>query len=482
MTRNNHALSLRRAKGALLRAAGIAVMGAAALLAVSPAWAAGSTAASGGAAGAANALSKSAAPRPLPGDLPLDRFPDSASIRAWLYADVLAGPRDSVLARKPAVYSNEYGNFRVSTEKSADAFYVILAPAKGGDFPVWAQGSWIIKRSLADGRFLQAKVFLRSDPGTFLRIFPNGDRSLMDVVVYGAVLNTDVPLPVNFDQALGSSMASIVQWSRSIVGWDLFSPHPGDYDDLLAFSAAVRSRLPGLRFADDGGLDTAGRPVLIATGAPQGPKPGLNCSGFAQWVIDGLLAPLGLPLLDPGAMAEKHPELRGARLDAAIEARYEPYFGLDWTRNLGRAWADALGPSRSHAIDENDVRISPFAYFSPGGDARNGGPPYDVYPAYDRDSGYPIRGLKAMLYVLAMRDPGAAYLASLSRLNRSGLRRHYHVALLLPYFDRDGQFKVDVFESTAETSLGAVLARTTGDYFHLVRIEPSRDFDPPRLP
>ena len=418
----------------------------------------------------------------LPGDAVLEDFPDSASLRAPLYGSVLAGPRDEVLARKPAVYTNEYGSWRLATEKTADAFYLVLSPKRGADYPAFAQGSWIIKRSLADGRFLQAKVFLRSDTGCFIRLYPNGERSLMDLVLYGAVLNKGIPLPVDFDTLVAAPMKSIVAWTGAAVDWSLFSPHPGDYSELRAFSQAVRSRLPSLRYADDGGLDAQGRPIFIATGAAQGPKPGLNCSGFAQWVIDGLLSPLGRPLVDPRDMAERHPELRKAGVDPAIEARTEPFFGLDWTRNLGRAWADAYETSHRHSADENDVRLAAFALYSASKEPRNGGPPYEDFPAYDPDSGYQVRGLKALLYVLAMRDPGAAYLASFSRADRTGLRRHYHVALLLPWFDEGGEFRVDVYESAAETGLDAILGRAPRDYVHLVRIAPSRDFDPPALP
>jgi hypothetical protein len=418
----------------------------------------------------------------LPGDSGFADFPDSASLRAPLYGSVIAGPRDEVLGRKPAVYTNEYGSWRLSTEKTADAFYLVLSPKRGADYPAFAQGSWIIKRSLADGRFLQAKVFLRSDSGCFIRLYPNGERSLMDIVLYGAVLNRGIPLPVDFDTLVVTPMKTMVAWTEASFDWSLFSPHPGDYSELRAFSKAVRSRLPSLRYADDGGLDGQGRPIFIATGAPQKSSPGLNCSGFAQWVIDGLLSPLGEAPVDPRDMAERHPELRKAGVDPAIEARTDPFFGLDWTRNLGRAWADAYETSHRHSADENDVRISAFALYSSSKDPWNGGPPYDDYPAYDPDSGYQIRGLKALLYVLAMRDPGMAYLASFSRADRTGLRRHYHVAILLPWFDEGGEFRVDVYESDAETSLEAILKRAPLDYVHLVRIAPSRDFDPPALP
>jgi hypothetical protein len=438
--------------------------------------------AAAGSTPAAPKTAVSSPPRPLPGDLPIERFPESDSLRAALYAQVLAGPRDSVLARRPSLLTNEYGGFRLSTSRSGDAFYLILAPSKGGDWPIYGQGSWIIKRDYADGRFIQAKVFLRSDPGCFVRIYPDGERSLLDVVLYGAVLNKEVPLPLSFDSLLALPFSTVVDLSRASVDWELFSPRPGDYAPLVDFAAAIRSRLPALRYVDDGGLDALARPVFIASGKAQGPKPGLNCSGFAQWVVDGLLSPLGLAFPSSAELKIKHPELRGASVDRALDDRYDPFFGLDWTRNLGLVAARALDPLHPHSLTEGDVRFSPFALFSSTTGAMNGGLPYEAYPAYDVDSGYPIKGLKALLYVLAIKEPGRAYLASLSRTDTTGLRRHYHVALLLPRFDKDGEFKVDLFESAAETRFDALLARAPRDFVHLVRLEPLPDFEPPALP
>jgi hypothetical protein len=107
------------------------------------------------------------------------------------------------------------------------------------------------------------------------------------------------------------------------------------------------------------------------------------------------------------------------------------------------------------------------------------------YPAYQLDLGYETSGLKALLYVLALREPGSVYLASLSRKSGGaipGLSRHYHVAVLAPYFEETGEFKIAVFESDAETSVEAIMARVPKDYVHLVKIKAERDYDPPAFP
>jgi hypothetical protein len=447
------------------------------------------------AASSAYAVQAAPAPPPLPGDLPIELFPDSADIRAKYWNGFFAAPLRALASRSPAVVENEHGSFRLSYERDGGYHYAVVSAVarglpSGQKSPLYSQGTWILKRSPTDGSPLQAKVFLRGDPGTFLRIYPDGDRSRMDVVAYGGVLNEKVPLPAPFERVFASPLSDIVSWSRDVVDWDLFSPKPGLYREVRSLVEATRSRLGGLRYADDGALDSSGRPVLIATGERQAGETGLNCSGFAKWVVDGLYEPLTGRMLDPRAMASKRIDERVTDAAGPYEADLDPFFGLDWTRNLALAALDARYASRRHEAWEADVRISPFALIAGKGglsdpDAINGASAYAPYAAYQADLGYQADGLKALLYVLALREPGNIYLASVSRKSGGaipGLSRHYHVAVLAPYFEDSGEFKVAAFESDVETSVEAIMARLPKDFVHLVRVKAGRDYDPAPLP
>jgi hypothetical protein len=207
-------------------------------------------------------------------------------------------------------------------------------------------------------------------------------------------------------------------------------------------------------------------------------------------VADGFYRPLTGGLLDPKLLAARHVEARPTSAADRFEESLDPFFGLDWTRNIAKALLDARAPSRKHGLTESDVRISAFALIAPSGalkspDAVNGGSVYQSYPAYQADLGYEASGLKALMYVLALRDPGSIYLASISRKSGGlipGLSRHYHVAVLAPYFESSGEFKVATFESDAETSVEAIMARVPKDFVHLVRVKAERDYDPPAFP
>ncbi len=421
-------------------------------------------------------------------NLPLDKLPDGSDLRARYWADYFSAPPRSV-SRAPTIQRGAGGTFRFSYVEGTDHFYQIVSPLPAGadakaDIPLYAQGTWILKRAKKGGKPVQAKIFLRSDPGCFARLYPDGERSRLDLVVYGGVLVREAALPASFDRVFASPLADIIRWSGSLVDWDLLSPRPADYAGARELVRAIRARLGSLRYAEDGALDAEGRPVLIATGEPQAAPAGLNCSGFAKWVVDGFYGPLMGRYLDPRAMAERRDDTRSNSFAKPFETELDPYFGLDWTRNLAVALADAVHPNRSHGLFEADVTDSPFALLAsqPPSGSINGSSAYEDYPAPERDLGYEGRGLEALLYALAARDPDAMYLASLSRRGGgpvAGLLRHYHVAVIVPYFEIDGSFRTAVFESAAETSLRALVSRVGTDFVHLVRLPLLPDFEPP---
>jgi len=437
---------------------------------------------------AAGAQDEADSKSPIPG------FPESADLRSAYWTSFFCAPEAELARRGPAVVTNDYGAFKLWGTRSGGFYYAIAQAIEGGKrtkagSPLYSQGTWILKRSSPDGLPVQVKVFLRSDPGTFIRIYPDGDRSKLDLVVYGGVLNREVPLPVPFDRAFASPLSDIAAWTADFVDWSLFSPRPGLYGDVVSFVRETRRRLPSLRYADDGALDDRGVPVLIATGEPQGEPTGLNCSGFAAWVADGFYRPLTGKLLDPRALAARHVDARPTNSADRFEEDLDPFFGLDWTRNIAKALLDARAPSRAHGLTESDVRVSAFALVASPGEgsaaAANGSSAYRPYPAYQADLGYEVPGLQALLYVLAVRDPGSIYLASFCRKSGgliAGLSRHYHVAVLAPYFDESGAFRVAAFESDVETSVERMMARVPRDYVHLVRVKAERDYDPPGFP
>lgn len=428
----------------------------------------------------------------LSGDLPVERLPENQDLRLELWERFLAAPRDRALAFPAEERRNPWSEWRISLERSEGAFYAAFSPRRDGGYPLFGQGSWIVKRSLADGSFMQAKIYLRSEQDSFARIYPQGERTRMDVVAYGAVLYRNVNLPLSMEQVLRSPFSKILSLSADQVDWGLFSPDPALYAETRSLVASIRAGLPGLRYADDGAIDADGRAVYIATLLPQGAEAGLNCSGFVKWIADGVLYPIAGSYLEVDALRRRMVDWRGSSFTLKFEESHDPFFGLDWSRALARELWSAFYPSRrdesplAHDVDEAPFTliVGPNAAAGTRARAADAGQNYLPYPVNFEDAGYDLRGLTAMLYVLALREPGRWYLAALNArmVNPPRLRRYFHIAALFPYFDTDGSFRVAAFESAAETSLGRIVGSPSYEFTKLIRMPSSARFMPPFLP
>ena len=209
-------------------------------------------------------------------------------------------------------------------------------------------------------------------------------------------------------------------------------------------------------------MDAHGEYVFIETGIPQGELGGLNCSGFAKWVVDGFYRPLAGQCIGVEALKIPASASRGNAWSRRLESERDPYFGLDWSRYLAVRLAQARTGILAGDLEGFDVRLmEPFPYTD--------------------DIGYPTEGLAVLLFRLAQDFPGYFYIGSLNRDYGENpiLRQHFHVVVLFPYFERQGDFRVVVMERNQESSLETFLERYPGHYIHLVRVEARGPFDPP---
>jgi len=388
-----------------------------------------------------------------------------------LLRDTIFAPVGDAARRRPGLIGQQTGAPKVSFQPQTQegSLYLVFANERGRAYPLTGAGTYVIKRSLGDGSFQQVKVFLQDDPGCYLRLFPDGDRTLMDVYLFDLPFQRQIELPVAFESLLTSPLSRIMDLSRAAVDWPLvLAPQQTEGDRRVAdVAAAVRARLRGLRDMDDGAMDAAGKMVYIATGSAAG-KGGFNCSGFAKWVIDGFYAPLAGHPMDITPLKARDAGI-AKTWSARYEELYDPYFGLDWSRGL----AKSIAQERTGTMptdEEVDVRD-------------------DTRVPYVRDVGYPVTSLKAVLYFLAREEPGTLYVGSVNAPSALAvpdgiptLRQHHHVIILLPYFDQQGAFQVTVMERNVETSIPSLVRRYGSEFVHLVHVATDGPFQPPVLP
>jgi hypothetical protein len=414
-------------------------------------------------------------------DVALRHIPDDSSLRLELKGSYFTDTAARVMARRPLVRTLPGGDeVEVRVETSGTGFTAVLARKAANAFPGWAQGSWSLMRNRRTGDFEHIRIFPRSDPSTYIQLRPgeqDKNKTLLDAVVYDAFLQRGLPLPFPFERALTMSLADILALAAGQFPARYFEPDPGNYRDIRRFIAKVRAGIGGLEFGDDGAIDERGEYVYIATLEPQPGRPGLNCSGFAKWLIDGLLQPLTGRKLTINELKAPYGE-RGSGITQPWDAPRDLFFGLDWTRNLAAAVQQALYPGETAVLSEFEVRDAPFTQIIA---RKNGAAEIQSYPSHVADAGFAAEGIYPLLYTLAIDEPGNFYLAAISD-DRGGprprLRRYFHVAALVPYFDESGAFRVTVFESAEETAFSRFRVRYPGDFINLARVPVEGVFDP----
>ena len=382
-------------------------------------------------------------------------FSEPTDVRQSLKDYILSSAYIAISAPHRIVYSDDIErNVEFRVIEKEQFFYQVLVPEYSGLYPLYSKGSYIIKRGKEHGEYIQAKVFLKTEASCFARLFPENERSVLQVYIYDQKIGDDIILPIAFEDLLFVPFDEIVAMTSHKLPWDVVWPHI-DPANATVRSMAERiaphlSRLPD---EDDGAMNSDGVFVYIETGERSNAG-GFNCSGFAKWVVDGVSRTSGDGLLDIEQLKRKHLGSRGNSFSDVYEDERDPYFGLDWTRNLAAAVS-------GRGYEDNDVR-----------DVR--------FHRYTEDVGYKVSELESVMYQLAVASPGRFYLGSVNVEygEEPKLRQHVHVVVLFPYLTSTGELSVRVMERNMETSVDSLKSRYPNGFIHLVHIEAAENYAP----
>ena len=390
-------------------------------------------------------------------------IPDNSAIRGR-YKNLILEPLGLLAEPVDEIHYNRINgkSVRVRTMRQNSALYAVFANEFQSEFPIAGAGNYIIKQDEQTGVMVQAKIFFQNDSGSFVRLFPHPNQSLMDVYLFGKPIHRDVVVPVPLETLVLKPFSRIVDMTSRLVSWStILPPARRQEDEVLSHMVnKLRVRLPELSDSDDGAMDRDGTFRFIED-LTENLASGFNCSGFAKWVVDGIYGKIAGEFLDIEMLKIKHPLLRGNRWSEQYEDQRDPYFGLDWSRNLATSILSKTSGGEAPS-ESSDVRDIP--HFT-----------------YIEDVGFPIDDLLLGLYLLSIQEPGFFYLGSVNQSFGRGpvLRQHVHVVVLFPYFAQDGTFTVSVMERNLETNIQSLKHRYPGDFIHLVRILGSYQFSPP---
>ena len=190
---------------------------------------------------------------------------------------------------------------------------------------------------------------------------------------------------------------------------------------------------------------------------------GFNCSGFAKWIVDGFYTPLcdsfEAKYISLVNLRRKHITERGTPDILIYEDLRDPYFGLDWTRNLAVELGKKRGENPDYkSYDINSSKISPYV----------------------SNCGFPLSKIEDVIkeQMSKENDLNFFFLGSINGFYGENPRlwQHYHIAVFIPYFE-DKILKIAVLERNKETSFEYLLSRYPNTWCHLVSISSEGDFE-----
>lgn len=336
----------------------------------------------------------------------------------------------------------------------------------GSFFPVVSAGTYIIKRNIQSGNLEQIKVFLNNDPETYVRIAEHDNESLLEFVLFGSKIYKDVLLPVTLEEFITQPFESIIVMSDYIIDWNMLKAVYNETENTIIknIASSIDAKLPLLKDSEDGAQGPDGRFIFIES-LKNNPAQGFNCSGFTKWISDGVYYAKTSRLMDINKLKKKNFKDRRDTLSLLYEDLRDPMFGLDWTRNIAMTIYELDHPASEVRVADVDVTSYPYEIYIP-------------------DIGYPVSGLKALLYYLAVTDPGYIYLGSINGDfgKNPVLRQHYHIAALLPYISPEGDFYPALYERNRKTDIDDFIKKYAGESVHLVRIKADKDYSLPPVP
>ena len=400
-------------------------------------------------------------------------FPENTEIRQIFY-DQMTGTNKVAVSTLPEWrVIEETGvrvNFFTTIESHDDGKYIYFSFSHKSDleFDKGSIGSYIIKRSLDEYDNInfgikQIKIFYKNNDNSFIRIIPavDNNESLMEIQLYGKIMQKDIRVPLCLAGLSKRSFAELANLTSNYVDWNFYiSDYKKLYgDDVRALANTIAPLLYYLKDKDDGAINQAGNFVYINSLNLQTENGGLNCSGFVKWIADGLYKASTGQNIDITYLKEKHYNLRGNKWSEKLETEKDPYFGLDWTRNLAYEILKLHEPeAHLSSVDVNSLH----------------------YETYRPNIGFPLENIKTVLYELAVTNPHDFYLGSLNSKSNEApyLREHTHVLALFPYIDKLNNFQVVVYSRNEKISLDYLKSHWKDNYIHLVKIEASSDFEP----
>ncbi len=435
--------------------------------------------------------------------------PDSAQIRRecaqrWFYEDL------SVLRQNHVeLHSNEIGQeFQIRLEETDSSFAVIVAPkmlletdfyTENGierrtvdDFPGDACGAWILFRNSVSGKGEKLRIYFSANSGEYVEFESDENKTLADFVICGLYAAKGVPVGIPFEKLYEASFQQILLLTEHSLPWNYADTQKGQFDSKLQMIGVIRKNLGRIFYSEDSCYNENGESIRISDGKKYSPEDFedsiiqtkienplfVDSAGFLKWIADGLVVPVNGSFLYRDPLMVKTVSYDATGRNGVLGQTMDISFALDWCRNLSAACLSVKSHKKYMWDEANmDVQIDPFASEVSSGAAAS------QIPGFIKDSGYSVKMLKPLLYVLASSEPAYFYLAAIKRPVKEvyGNAENFifdQCAAIFPMYDKDGKFACVVFENGRELTLNQFVSKYEGCYIHLSRVLSEKEFYP----
>lgn len=422
--------------------------------------------------------------------------PDSSKIRADIQESWFSADLSELREKRTELRTNSVGqNFQIRMEENDVYYFIIVAPeaflsvdyyTENGvttntvsEYPADAPGAWVLKKDSRTEKPVEIRYYFAADSDVYVRFLPSADgkKTTADFLIYGCFASRGVPVGVAFDYFYTASFSDVLVMTQKSFPWKYADIHPEQFSANFQMISQIRKNLPRIKSENDACYDENGNPIKISDGKARVVNESdiseniitLSDAGFVKWIVDGLIeAQTGSstylkPILRPTTSANPvgYFGIKGEKENLS--------FSLDWTRNLAAARL-SIQAKKNYLYEDSgvDVEIEPFS--SEIGD--NG---INNVAGYIKNTGYDIKDLKPILYVLGASNPTYFYLAAIRRrVAPANGKPEFYVfdksAVIFPFFDKSKKFGCVVFENGEEMTLAQFTKKYPGCYVNLVRV------------
>ncbi|MCR5761798.1 MAG: hypothetical protein K6G00_00270 [Treponema sp.] len=450
---------------------------------------------------------------PVFADYTKSGIPDSTEIRKSLIKSWFTAPVQEIRNKAPEIIEDGLGNtFQVRVEESNGDLAIIVAPktiinfnyknsSAGSDYTEktaryskTSPGSWILYRNSKTGKPLRVRLYFNNDSDVYVEFRDNTPKLYADMVVCNAYVARSIPVGFSIKKLYATSFDSIVNMTKRSLPWWQVNVVPGQYHSVLQMAKLIQGYLHKIYYQEDVCYNEKGELYCITTNEPFEPEENdvgvkaaieknklvMSGPGFLKWITDGIVKTTTGRNIKIDDLVVPTVNYNSLGKNGVISQNWNLSFTLDWCRNLAVEALNARSSKRRYKyvmgakdVTGVDVRISPFVADIVDGKLLQS-------TGYSVDTGYSLREMKGLMYILAATEPRNFYFAAIKQHseNKPEDAAFTNCAVMFPYFDDKGRFDCIIYEMGKELSMGEFLKAHPDSFIHLERVESTDYFSP----